>query len=201
MARDGRLGVIADVRRHAETPASHWSRNAGKRPLLVLVDEHRVGGAALAPRLAELRRRAARAPGPTSPARACRPRASSGRGTGPDCTVPAARPGRGAHSAPWFTGWSGIPFDLDRASIARFDDDAAPGRALAAGRGVVRRDARHRVVGRDEVRESASRPCHRRTPTAASGGGAYAEHLEEFAALDAFDFTFDSLIAMLAAYS
>ena len=75
-------------------------------------------------------------------------RADSDRG----CRAPAAPTDRVAQSAPRFTGCSGLPSSL----IARPSRTSAitphAGRALAAGGRVVRRDARHRVVRDDDVR-------------------------------------------------
>ena len=55
--------------------------------------------------------------------------------------------------------------------------------AFAAGRRVVRRDARHRLVGRDEIRNELARILGARGR--GDRGRGDAEDLEELAALDA----------------
>ena len=86
-----------------------------------------------------------------------RSRASSARGSDRGCRAPASAACPRAHSAPRFTGCVGIAFELDGAAVARLDD---AGRTPAAHsrqvRRVVRRDAGHRLVGRDEIRNELS---------------------------------------------
>ncbi len=76
-----------------------------------------------------------------------------------------------------------ISFELDRAPVARLDDEPAAGRALAAGGGEVRRDARDGLVGRMDIWNELSGILGQ----AARGGerGARrANDLEKVAALD-----------------
>src|SRR6185437_6097398 len=76
-----------------------------------------------------------------------------------------------------------IALELDRAAVARFGDDAAGSRTLAARRGVVRGDAGNRLVGRHQIwNELAGLFLARRD---GQGGARGAKDLQEFAALDA----------------
>src|SRR5205823_3099965 len=73
-----------------------------------------------------------------------------------------------------------VAFDLDRATLAGLDEDAAAGRALHAGARIPGRHAGHLVVRGDEVRDEL---VGRRLRAARGGAGpADADEHEELAA-------------------
>ncbi len=76
-----------------------------------------------------------------------------------------------------------ISFELDRAAVARLDDEPTAGRALAASGGEVRRDARDCLVGRMDIWNELS-GILRQTARGGERGTRRANDLEKVAALD-----------------
>ena len=156
---------------HAE-PASHASRKRGKAAGLVLVEEH---GVALprATRRSFWPRRvmpSSHVIGFQLPLVAHHRRAEAIGIVEPLQRRLAARAERAAVQRVLR-----ISLELDRAAVARLGDDAARGRALAAGRRVVGRDAGNRLVGRYEIRNELSR----RLPSSAAAAMAARRHAED----------------------
>ncbi len=77
-----------------------------------------------------------------------------------------------------------IPLELDDPSVASLDEQPARGGAFAARARVVRRNARHRLVRRDEVRDEVPDSLGA-APHARRDGTSRPQDLEEIAALDA----------------
>src|SRR4029079_9608261 len=82
----------------------------------------------------------------------------------------------------------GISLELYRSTVARFGDDTETRRAFAAGGGVIRRYARHGLIGRHEIRDQLPRGLIARGDRERCAR--CAEDLEELAPLDASRFRF-----------
>ncbi len=105
-----------------------------------------------------------------------------------------------AQIAPRLVGCVGVALQLDRPPVHRLGDHAARRGALAAGGGVIRGHAGHRLVGRDEVGNQLAGILGAAADRA-DGGRADPEDLQEIPAFDALPFGSDAMLMKLPSNS